>query len=279
MISTHTVRRQLLCNVMQRYLRVSVHLIHLPDKGRFGWLYYQLLCAHPVHHIRLCPKSVGRFAAHFEAPLTAGVPCILHPLLYRFPFKLGEHDTDIQHGPSHRRGGIKLFRRGHKLHIVLLEQLHHVGKVQNGTADTVELVNHDLCNQAPLDVPHQFLKLRTVCVLAAVPFVCVFLAVTAFQLVFAKFNLAFNGNAVLFVYRLSCIDCVYPIVHIVAPFLKKETELLTVLLYRQQPRKSTMASENLTPRLPLSAAYRHICGTPHKAAAPVPGVWPLPVPA
>ena len=44
-------------------------------------------------------------------------------------------------------------------------------------------------------------------------------------------------------------------------------------------RKSTMASENLTPRLPLSAAYRHICGTPHKAAAPVPGVWPLPVPA
>ena len=38
---------------------------------------------------------------------------------------------DIQHGPSHRRGGIKLFRRGHKLHIVLLEQLHHVGKVQN----------------------------------------------------------------------------------------------------------------------------------------------------
>ena len=27
-----------------------------------------------------------------------------------------------------------------------LEQLHHIGKVQNGTADTVELVNHDFCN-------------------------------------------------------------------------------------------------------------------------------------
>ena len=58
----------------------------------------------------------------------------------------GEHDTDIQHRPPHRGGGIKLFRRGHKLHIVLLEQLHHIGKVQNGTADTVELVNHDFCN-------------------------------------------------------------------------------------------------------------------------------------
>ena len=52
------------------------------------------------------------------------------------------------------------------------------------------------------------------------------------------------------VYKRQCIDCVYSIIHIVAPFLKKETELLTALLYRQQPRKSTMASENLMPRLP-----------------------------
>ena len=107
----------------------------------------------------------------------------------------------------------------------------------------------------------------------------VFLAVTAFQLVFAKFNLAFNGNAVLFVYRLPCIDCVYSIIHIVAPFLKKETELLTALLYRQQPRKSTMALENLMPRLPHSAVCRHTCGIPHKAAVPAPGVLPLPAPA
>ena len=79
-------------------------------------------------------------------------------------------------------------------------------------------------------------------------------------------------------FDLSCIDCVYPIIHIVAPFLKKETELLTVLLYRQQPRKSMMWLEKLTPRLPLSAACRRTCGTPHKAAVPVPGVWPLPAP-
>ena len=67
--------------------------------------------------------------------------------------------------------------------------------------------------------------------------------------------------------------------HIVAPFLKKETELLTPLLYRQQPRKSTMALENLMPRLPHSAVCRHTCGTPHKVAVPVPGVLPLPAPA
>ena len=34
--------------------------------------------------------------------------------------RIAAENTDIQHGPSHRRGGIKLFRRGHKLHIVLL---------------------------------------------------------------------------------------------------------------------------------------------------------------
>ena len=91
-------------------------------------------------------EAVRGFPAHLKAPLTAGVVSVRYPLLYRFPFKLGEHDTDIQHRPPHRGGGIKLFRRGHKLHIVLLEQLHHIGKVQNGTADTVELVNHDFCN-------------------------------------------------------------------------------------------------------------------------------------
>ena len=34
-------------------------------------------------------------AAHFEAPLTAGIVCVRYPLLYRFPFQLGEHNTDI----------------------------------------------------------------------------------------------------------------------------------------------------------------------------------------
>ena len=39
-------------------------------------------------------EAVRSLAAHFEAPLTAGIVCVRYPLLYRFPFKLGEHDTD-----------------------------------------------------------------------------------------------------------------------------------------------------------------------------------------
>ena len=41
-------------------------------------------------------------APQHEAPLTAGIVSVRHPLLYRFPFQLCEHDTNIQHGPAHR---------------------------------------------------------------------------------------------------------------------------------------------------------------------------------
>ena len=70
-------------------------------------------------------------------------------------------------------------------------------------SDTVKFADNDFRNQTLFNIPHQLLKLRTVCILAAVSFVCVFPATTAFQFVFAKLTLAFNGNAVLFVY-----DCI-----------------------------------------------------------------------
>ena len=162
--------------------------------GCFLRVHHQLLCVDTVHFDRLGVEAVRGFPAHLEAPLTAGVVGVRHPLLYRFPLKLCEHDTDIQHGPAHRGRGVKLFRGGNKFHIVLLEQFHHICEIQNGTADTVKFVDNDFRNQALLDVPHQLLKLRAVCVLAAVPFVSVFPATTAFQFVFAKFNLAFNGD-------------------------------------------------------------------------------------
>ena len=118
-------------------------------------------------------EAVGGFPAHLKAPLTAGLVSVRHPLLYRFPFKLGEHDTDIQHGPPHRGGGIKLLCRGNKLHIVLLEQFHHVGKVQNGTADTVKFVNNDLCFFFISDILHIAYKItypfRTAVVVSVPP--------------------------------------------------------------------------------------------------------------
>ena len=139
-------------------------------------------------------EAVRGFPAHLEAPLTAGIVSVRYPLLYRFPFKLGEHDTDIQHRPPHRGGGVKLLRRGHKLHFVLLEEVHHLRKVENGTADAVELVNHHFPHKAAFNIPHKLLELWTLRIFPGIPFVLVLFAVPAFQFVFAKFNLAFNGD-------------------------------------------------------------------------------------
>lgn len=62
---------------------------------------------------------------------------------------------------------------------------------------------------------------------------------------------------------LSCMDRAYSVVHFVVPFLKKETGVLTLMLYCRHSRKSTMASEKFMLRLPHSAACRCACGTPH----------------
>lgn len=100
---------------------------------------------------------------------------------------------------------VRHLRRGHKLHFVLLEEVHHLRKVENGTADAVELVNHHFPHKAAFNIPHKLLELWTLRIFPGIPFVLVLFAVPAFQFVFAKLNLAFNGNAVLFVYRLPCI--------------------------------------------------------------------------
>ena len=77
-----------------------------------------------VHLDRLCMEAIRGFPTHLETSLAAGIVSVRYSLLYGFPFKLGEHDTDIQHRPPHRSGGIKFFRRGHKLHIVPVSYTH-----------------------------------------------------------------------------------------------------------------------------------------------------------
>ena len=68
---------------------------HAYKVGRFLRVYHQLLCVDTVHLDRLRMEAVRGFPAHLEASLAAGIVSVRYPLLYRFPFKLGEHDTDI----------------------------------------------------------------------------------------------------------------------------------------------------------------------------------------
>ena len=74
---------------------LGVHLKHQPDICRFIWIYHQLFCVDTVHLNRLCMEAVRGFPTHLETTLAAGIVSVRYPLLYGFPFKLGEHNTDI----------------------------------------------------------------------------------------------------------------------------------------------------------------------------------------
>ena len=89
------------------------------------------------------------------------------PLLYGFPLQLRKDNANIQHGAPHRTAGIKVFRCGHKIHMIPLKHLHHLGKIQHASADTVKLVNNDFADFSALNICQHSLKIRSVGVLAA----------------------------------------------------------------------------------------------------------------
>ena len=68
-------------------------------------------------------------------------------------------------------------------------------------------------NQAQPDVLQKPLEVGAFNVLAGVTLVFVFLTLTAFKLIAAKFKLTFNADAVLFVNRLPPINCIYSTIH------------------------------------------------------------------
>ena len=152
-------------------------------------------------------------AAHVEAFQAPGIVGIRDVLLDGLPFQLGEHNADIQHGPPHWGGGVELFRGGNKLHVVLLEQLHHVRKIQNGAADPVQLVDNDPPHLPLADLVKQFLELGPVGVLPRIALVLENLTAAAFQLILAEVNLALNTDTVLAVNGLSGINIIFSNVH------------------------------------------------------------------
>jgi hypothetical protein len=91
---------------------------------------------------------------------------------------------------------------------VLAKKLHHVRKIQDRSADSVELVNHDSRNKPVVYIAHKLPKLGTVDIFAAVTLIAIFPEFGAFQFVFAEIDLAFDGNAVGLVDRLPRVNCV-----------------------------------------------------------------------
>ena len=160
-------------------------------------------------------EAVGGRAAHVKTVLAAGIVGIGHALLDGFTFELGEHDADIQHGPPHRGGRVKLFRGRNELDIEFLKSFHHGCEVQNGTADTIQLVDHHALDQAPANIGHHFLELGSIGILAGITLVCVLAEIASSQFILAKLDLAFNADTVLAVNGLSAINGIFTNNHLV----------------------------------------------------------------
>ena len=160
-------------------------------------------------------EAVGGRAAHVKTVLAAGIVGIGHALLDGFAFKLGEHDADIQHRPAHRGGRVKLLRGRYELNIVFLKSFHHGCEVQNGTADTIQLIDHHALDQAPANIGHHFLKFWPIGILAGIAFVGVFAEIASSQFILAELNLAFNTDTVLAVNGLSAINGIFTNNHLV----------------------------------------------------------------
>ena len=175
---------------------------------------YHHLCADIFNHRRLQVEAIGSLAAHVKAFQAPGVISVCDTLLNCLPFKLGEYDTDIQHGPAHGGRGVKLLCGRNKLYIVFLKQLHHIRKVQNGAAYSVQFVDNYPAYLAFAYLAKELLKLGPVGILAGITLVFENPATAAFQLILAEINLALNADTVLAVYGLSCINYIFSDIHV-----------------------------------------------------------------
>jgi len=202
-------------DVPERGCGLRVHFKHqLCNICRFRVRLHHF-CADALNGGRLQLEAVGGRAAHVKTVLAAGIVGIGHALLDGFTFKLGEHNADIQHGPPHRGGRVKLLRGRYELNIVFLKSFHHGCEVQNGTADTIQLVDHYALDQAPANIGHQLLELGPVGVLAGIALVGVLAEIASSQLILAELNLAFNADTVLAVNGLSAINGIFTNNHLV----------------------------------------------------------------
>ena len=81
---------------------------------------------------------------HPHPLLLAGRELVADALGRQLALELGEGQQDVQQHPAHRIGGIELLRDRHERHAMPVEDLHQLGKVVEGAAQSVDLVDDDV---------------------------------------------------------------------------------------------------------------------------------------
>lgn len=94
-------------------------------------------CLLPVNRGFYKIEPEGSRAAAPGTLFYAGIVIVAYTLRNGFPFQLGEHHDNIQHGAPHGSRGIEFFRSGNEGNAVRFQNVDEIRKIQNGTADTV----------------------------------------------------------------------------------------------------------------------------------------------
>src|SRR5579872_2745072 len=105
--------------------------------------------------------------------LARGNLLVAGPLRNDLALELGKAEQNMQCQAAKWRFRIELLRSGDEAHAVLLKKLHHLGEVNQRTAQTIDLVNNDAIDLAGLDVSQQLPHTRPFHVRAGVPAVAV----------------------------------------------------------------------------------------------------------
>lgn len=192
--------------ISQRYVRISIGFVEKPQNSGFFRRFPVPGGSFSFQQAAFPAESEGNFAAHVKAFFAAAMVGIADPLLNGFPFQLGKNDADVQHSPANGGGSVEFFRAGHEFHPIFLKFCHQCGKVQNGTAASVQLVADDPPDAAFPDLAKHLLELGPVCVFAAVAPVGKDQVWGTSGFIPAEFDLTFDGNAVCLVHGLPGID-------------------------------------------------------------------------
>ena len=143
---------------LQKLVENQFHQIDLVGNGlQFAGFAHLTIHRYPGNTLRLV--TGGRVAAQPAPRLGQLVHIVPDALRDGLPLQLGEHRSDVHHGPPHRGRGVELLPDRDKVDLPLPQVLDQLGEVADVAADAVQAVDHNGGKLLLMRVGHHLFKL------------------------------------------------------------------------------------------------------------------------
>ena len=117
----------------QQRLMFQVEIEDSPDSGGL------VLVDDQLESLRVNVVAEDGMAADPLAFAASGGDLVAGAFADQFAFELGERHEDVEHEPAHGRGRVDLLREGDKRDMMLVEDFHHLGEVEQRAAEPITL--------------------------------------------------------------------------------------------------------------------------------------------